>query len=158
CQKAIRIPPDVLGQRAQCPFCKCHFQAPVRTPEGPTEPVLLRRNIFARHKTVFPATLMLLLGLVGLLNNGVLALQSQVSPAVFEANAGDFFEDIASRAPDEEQREAVRARIPTALKWGPLVRAGFAVLGLISVAGAVSMLRKRNYSLALFAGFATMFN
>jgi hypothetical protein len=158
CQKPTRIPPDVLGQTAKCPFCKCHFQAPIRTPEGLTEPVLLRRNVFGRHKTVFPATLMLLLGLVGLLNNGAVALQSQFAPEEFEAHTRDFFEDIANRAPDEEQREAVRARIPGALKWGPLVRAGFAVLGMVSVAGAVAMLRKRAYSLAVFAGFATMFN
>lgn len=158
CQKPIRVPDDVLGQTARCPFCKCHFTAPVRTLEGLTEPVLLRRNLFARSKSVFPATLMLLVGLVGLVNNGVVALQSQLAPDLFEANTRDFFEQIANRAQDEDQREAIRARIPAALRWGPIVRAGFAALGLVSVAGAVAMLRKRAYSFAILAGFATMFN
>jgi hypothetical protein len=118
----------------------------------------MRRNPFARNKTVFPATLMLLVGLIGLVNNGAVALQSQLEPQVFEANTRDFFEQLATRAQDEDQREAVRARIPAALRWGPIVRAGFAALGLVSVGGAVAMLRKRAYSFAVFAGFATIFN
>ena len=158
CQKPVRVPPEVLGQTARCPFCKCHFQAPVRTSEGLTEPVLLRRNLFGRNKTVFPATLMLLVGLVGLLNNGVVALQSQFDPEVFEAHTRDFFEQLAGRAQDDDQREAIRAKIPAALRWGPIARAGFATLGLVSIIGGVAMLRKRAYSFAVFAGFAAMFN
>jgi hypothetical protein len=158
CGKSIRVPADVLGQTAKCPFCKCHFKAPVRTPEGLTDPVLMRRNVFGRNKTVLPATLMLMVGLIGVVNNGAVALQSLIDPEVFEANTRNFFEQLASRAQDDEQRDAIRAKIPAALRWGPVVRTGFAALALASVAGAVGMLRKRVYSLAVFAGFATMFN
>ena len=158
CQKAIRIPDDVLGQTAKCPFCKCHFRAPIRPPEGLTDPVLLRRSIFARNKTAFPATLMLLVGLAGLINNGAVALQSQLDPQVFESNTRDFFEQLATRAQDDQQRESIRAQLPAALRWGPVVRAGFAALGLVSVLGGAVILRKRAYSFAIFAGFATMFN
>lgn len=158
CRKAIRIPEDVLGQTAKCPFCKCHFKAPVRTPKGITEPILLRRNMFARNRTLFPATLMLMVGILGFFNNGLVVLQSQFDPEVFERNTREFFEQLAQRADSDEVKEKYRGWTPIALRWGPVVRAGFALLGLVSIAAAVAMVRRRAYTLALFGSFVTMIN
>jgi hypothetical protein len=158
CQKAIRVPDDVLGQTAKCPFCKCHFKAPVRTPEGLTEPVLLRTNVFARNRTAFPASLMLMVGLVGVMNNAVVALKSQLDHETFEANTRDFFEQIASRTEAEEDRERIRGKIPGALHWRPIVSVVSAALSLVSISGAVALLRRRGYTLALLASFVTMLN
>lgn len=158
CQKPIRVPPDVLGQTAKCPFCKCHFRAPVRTSDGLTEPLLLRRNVFGRHRTVLPATIMLMSGLVGIFSNSVAVLQSQFDPEQFEANTRAYFERVAEQRQAEEDRDRVRAMVPGAIRWVPVVRVAAALLSIFSVAGAVAMLRKRAYSLAIAASFATMFN
>jgi hypothetical protein len=152
------VPEDVLGQTAKCPFCKCHFKAPIRTPEGLTAPVLLRRNPFARNRTAFPALLMLMVGLAGLINNAAVALKSYFDRPAFEASTREFFEQLAGQATSDEDREQIRARLPAALKWGPTVRAASATLSLVTIAGAVAMLRRRVYGLALFSSFVTMLN
>ena len=158
CQKAIRIPEEVLGQTAKCPFCRCHFRAPIRTPEGLTEPTLARRNPFARHRTVFPATLMLMVGLVGFFNNAVVALQSQFDRPAFEASTRNFFEQLAGQAENEEDREALRAKTAGALRWRPAVSIVSALLSLLTIAGAVTMLRRGSHKLAVLASFVTMLN
>ena len=158
CQKTIRVPEVVLGQTAKCPFCKCHFRAPVRTPEGLTDAVLLRRNVFGRHKTVFPATLMLMVGLVGIFSNSIAVLQSQFDPEQFEANTRAYFERVAEQRENEDDRQQIRAMVPGAIRWVPVARTAAAVLSLLSIGGAVAMLRKRAYGLAVAASFATLFN
>jgi hypothetical protein len=158
CQKPIRVPADVLGQTAKCPFCKCHFRAPVRTPEGLTDPVLLRRNLFARNRTAFPAVLMLLVGFTGILNNSVVALKSYFDRPAFEAGTREYFEQLASQAENEDDRERIRAKIPGALKWRPTVSVISGLLSVVTVAGAVAMVRRRGYTVALTAGFVTMLN
>jgi len=158
CQNAIRVPENVLGQTAKCPFCKCHFRAPIRTPEGLTEPTLIRRNVFGQHRMVFPATLMLMVGLVGFFNNAVVALQSQFDRPAFEASTRNFFEQLASQTEKEDERESIRAKTAGALRWRPGVSAVSAMVSLVTIAGAVTMLRRRSHKLAVVASFATMLN
>jgi hypothetical protein len=158
CQKPIRLPEETLGQIAKCPFCKCHFKAPIRTPEGLTDPFLLRRNLFGRNRVVLPATLMLMLGMVGFFNNAVVAIKSQVDRDGFEADTRAFFEQLATKPEKEEDRDAIRARIPAAIQWGPAVRVAAAAFGLVSIVGSITMLRRLAYSFTLLASFVTMFN
>jgi len=105
-----------------------------------------------------PATLMLMVGLLAFFNNGVVVVQSKFDPPVFERNTRDFFEQLASRAESEETKDQIRGRIPMGLRWGPGVRGAFTILGFLSLAGAVAMLTKRAYTLALLGSFVTMVN
>jgi hypothetical protein len=158
CQKTIRVPAEVLGQRAQCPFCKCHFQAPVRTPDGLSEPVLMWRKVPWRRWTVLPATLMLMVGVIGFFNNAVFALQSQFDVKLFEENTRSFFEQLAERTEKEEERDAIRAKVPGAMRWRPTVSVASGLLSLVTIAGAIAVLRHSGYKLAMIASVVTMFN
>ena len=95
CQKAIRVPTEVLGQRAQCPFCKCHFRAPVRTPEGLTDPALVRRNPFANRR-VLPGFMLLFVGLIGLVTNSFQAAKAYIDPQAFEDQLRESFNERPS--------------------------------------------------------------
>jgi hypothetical protein len=154
CSKLIRIPDDVLGQIAQCPFCKCQFDAPVRTADGGlTAPVLRRRNPFGERR-IAPGVLLFFTGLLSLLTNGFQAAEAYVNPAAFEEQTRDFFEKAAERSNAPELRD----KIPVTLEWLPRVRVACALLGLITIAGAVAILRARRHSLAMIGSLAAMFN
>jgi hypothetical protein len=153
CRKAVRIPADVLGQTAQCPFCKCHFRAPIRTPEGLTEPVLIRRNLFA-NRLVAPAIALLFYGLIGLLFNGVQAVRGYTDPDTLEREMRDALENAAERSNMPELRE----KIPPTLKWWPRIRLASAALSLVTIAGAVSMLQEKRHGLAMLGSVIAMFN
>jgi hypothetical protein len=153
CRKAIRVPPDALGQKAQCPFCKCHFRAPVQSPEGLTEPVLIRRNPFANRVTA-PAVALLFIGLIGLVSNGIQTVRTYTDPEQFERQTREVFESAAERSKTPELRD----KIPATLKWWPRIRLASSLLSLVTIAGAVSMLRQRSHGLAMLGSVVTMFN
>jgi hypothetical protein len=153
CKKTIRIPPDVFGQTARCPFCKCHFAAPIRTPEGLTEPVLVRRNLFA-NRVFAPAIALLLYGLVGLLLNGIQVSRSYADPEAVEREMREQLEEAAERS----NRPELRGHIPLTLKWWPRVRLASAALSLVTIAGAVSMLQQKRHGLAMLGSVIAMFN
>lgn len=153
CRKTIRIPSDVLGQTAQCPFCKCHFRAPIRTPEGLTEPVLIRRNLFANRLSA-PAIALLFYGLAGFLFNGLQAARSYANPEVFEQEMRNQLEEAAERA----NRPELREKIDLTLKWWPRIRVASAALSLVTIGGAVSMLQEKRHGLAMLGSVIAMFN
>lgn len=153
CQRPIRVPDDVLGRRARCPFCKCHFRAPVRTPEGLTAPQFLRRNPFADRR-VLPATFLLVAGVMGLLTNGLQVAQAYLDPDAFREQTRDFFDRAAERSKTPELRD----QVPVTLEWLPRFRAVCAGLSLVTTAGAVSMLRARRHGLAMLGSVFAMFN
>jgi hypothetical protein len=146
CQKRIRIPDEVLGQTAKCPFCKCQFRAPIRTPEGLTDPVLIKRNPFAASRTFGPGAVLLFVGLLGLFTNLVDLAKTYSDPEAFarqtrEAFAGRF---------DEWTEFTV--------KWRPRAVWGFAALSVVTAAGGMAMLRKRKHSLAMIGATAAFFS
>jgi len=153
CQKAIRIPPDVLGQRAQCPFCKCHFRAPIRTPEGLTEPALLRRNPFGNRR-ILPGVMVLFVGCIGLVTNAFQAAKAYADPQAFEEQTRESFE----RAADQSKTPEIRDKIPMTIVWLPRVRIVSAALSLVTIAGAIAMLRARRHGLAMLGSIVTMLN
>jgi hypothetical protein len=153
CRKVIRIPPDMLGQTAQCPFCKCHFRAPIRTPEGLTEPVLVRRNPFA-DRVVAAAVVLLFYGLIGLVLNGIQAVRGYTDPEAIQREMREQLEDAAERT----NRPELREHIPLTLKWWPRIRLASAALSLVTIAGAVSMLQQRRHGLAILGSVIAMFN
>jgi hypothetical protein len=153
CRQVIRLPAEVLGQTAQCPFCKCHFRAPIRTPDGLTEPVLIRRNLFAK-RAFAPGIALLLYGLLGLLFNGVQAVRGYADPETLNREMRDELEKAAERTNTPELREMIE---PT-LTWWPRIRLASAALSLVTIAGAVSMLREKRHGLAMLGGVTAMFN
>lgn len=153
CRKPIRIPTDVLGQRARCPFCKCHFKAPVRTPEGLTDPVLIRRNLLA-SRVAPPAVALLFIAILSLVVNGVQTVQTYADPERFEQQTRDTFENAA----EKYNRPELRDKIPATLVWWPRIRLASALLSLVTIAGAVSMLRHRRHGLAMLGSVVAMFN
>ena len=154
CQKTIRIPDDVLGLRAQCPFCKCHFRAPQRTADGLAEPQLVRRNPLASRLTL-AGTVLLFIGLIGFFSNGVLTLQSFLAPEEFAKAMRDAFEGMAEKSEDGDR---IRAQIPAIIKWRPWITLVSGLLSLGTAAGAIAMLRQRYHGLAVTGCFLTMLN
>jgi hypothetical protein len=154
CQKAIRIPNDVLGQTARCPFCKCHFRAPIQTPEGLTDPVLLKRNPFARSRTFGPGALLLFVGMVAILTNIVEQAKMYADPEGFAKRTREDFAEMALRgnAPQLEEYGEIT------VKWLPVARWGFAGLSLLTAAAGIAMLRQRRHGLAMIGSVAAMFN
>lgn len=146
CQKPIRVPEEVLGQTAKCPFCKCHFKAPVRTSEGLAAPALIKRNPFAASRNFGPGALLLFAGLLGLLTNVIDLTKTYADPEAFAQQTRDAF---AGRF-DEWTEFTV--------KWRPRAVWGFALVSLLSAAGGFALLRLRWHSLAMIGAAAAFFN
>jgi hypothetical protein len=147
CQKPIRVPADVLGQRAQCPFCKCHFRAPVRADDGTlSPPVLLRKNPFAQSRTYAPGVALILVGLLGMMSNGLRVAHAYSDPEEFARQTRETFE----KAGFPEAERTVR--------WMPLARVGFLVMGALVVGGGVAMVRRRWHGLAMIGGVSALFS
>jgi hypothetical protein len=154
CEKPIRLPDEVLSRTARCPFCKCHFRAPIRTPEGLTDPVLIKRNPFAASRTFGPGALLLFVGMVGTLTNVAEIAKTYADPEGFAKRTRDDFAEMARRgnAPQLEDYGEVTIR------WMPVARWGFAGLSILNGAAGIAMLRRRWHSLAMLGGVAAMFN
>jgi hypothetical protein len=148
CQKPIRVPPDVLGQRAQCPFCKSHFQAPVRTADGTlTTPTLVRRNPFGQSRTFGPGAALIFVGLLGVITNTVQVVRAYADPDEFERQVRRDLEQM--NLADYVERT---------IRWMPMVRAGFLILSALVFAGGVATLRKRRHGLAMLGSLGALFN
>src|SRR5262245_7261912 len=146
CQKAIRVPSEVLGQRAQCPFCQCHFQAPVRADDGSlTAPRLIRRNPFARSRTFGPGMGLVFVGLLGMVSNGVQVGRAYSDPEKFAEQTREFFQQ--AKLPDPERT----------VKWMPVARVAFLALSILVAAGGVAMLTQRLHGLAMLASVGALF-
>jgi hypothetical protein len=155
CQKSIRVPDDVLGKRAQCPFCTCQFRAPVRTPGGElTAAVLLRKNPFAESRSLGPGVLLMVVGLLSTLTTGVDIARASADPEAFAAKTREYFDQLAENRKSPELREFGE----TTLRWLPVARVLFLSLGLLTAAGGLSMIRQRRHGLAMMGSVAAFFN
>lgn len=155
CKRPIRIPAEVLGQRAQCPFCKCHFRAPIRNSEGGlTTPSLIRRNPFAQSRTFGPGALLMFVGLVGLVANAANIARTYADPEAFAKQTREDFAEMARRGDSPKLEEYGEVTVT----WLPIARIGFLALSLLTTAGAIAMLRQRRHGLALMGSVAALFN
>lgn len=148
CKKPIRVPDEVLGQTAKCPFCKCHFQAPVRSQDGKlTTPQLTRRNPFAGSRTFGPGVLLIFLGLLGLLSNARIIGRAYSDPEMFADQT-------------RQQLESVKLDdyVDRTIKWMPTVRIGFLALNLLVIAGGISAIAQRWHGLAMIGSAAALFD
>lgn len=155
CAKPIRVPDDVLGKRAQCPFCKSHFRAPIRSADGSlSTPVLFRKNPFAESRTLAPGTLLILVGLLSVLTSSVDIARSSADPEAFAAKTREFFEQMAEKQKSPELRDIGE----TTIKYLPVARIVFLILGLSTVAGGLATVRRRYHGLAMLGSVAALFN
>lgn len=155
CLQSIRVPEEALGQRAQCPFCKCHFEGPIRQPDGSlTAPALIMRNPFARSRTVAPGVMIFMVGSLGFLINSITIAQAYSDPEAFAGRTRDYFEELAEKSKAPELREWDEFTI----KWWPIARIGFLCLSALNVAGGIAMIRQRYHSLAMLGAVGSLFN
>jgi hypothetical protein len=155
CKTSVRVPADVLGKRAQCPFCHCHFRVPVRVADGSlAAPTLVRRNPFVESRTFGPGVLLMLVGLLASLTSTVDIARSLADPEEFAARTREYFDQIAEQRKSPELREFGE----TTVKWLPVARFGFLALGLLTTAGGIAMVRERYHSLAMLGSLAALFN
>lgn len=147
CQKTIRIPTDVVGQRAQCPFCKCHFRAPTRTADGSLTPAkLIRRNPFAESRTFGPGVALIFVGLLGTLTNAINVARAYSDPEEFARQTREAFEKRGL------------PNVELTIEWMPVAQIGFLILSGLVVAGGVAMIRRRWHALAMVGSVCALFN
>jgi hypothetical protein len=155
CAKTIRVPDDVLGKRAQCPFCQCHFRAPVRGNNGElSAPVLLRQSAIQSSPTLAPGFLLVIVGLFSMLMSGADIARSYADPEAFAAKTRDDFDEMAKRRESPELRDFGEFTI----KWLPIARIGFFALGLMTVVGGIALVRQRYHGLAMLGSVSALFN
>jgi hypothetical protein len=144
----------VLGQRAQCPFCKCHFQAPIFNAEGSlSEPRLHRASPFANRR-VTPAIILLFASVLGAGQNLLQVGQASFDPQAYEEQTRQQLEKAKEQFDDPNQRNIVERT----LTWRPRIQIASAVLSLVSLAGSIAMLRARRHGLAMLGSVVGMFN
>lgn len=70
CRRPLKLPSAAVGKPGHCPHCKAAFDIPAN-PDGSPGPVRLRRAI--PRLLIYPAFVLLMLGLAGTLVNGYLS-------------------------------------------------------------------------------------
>jgi hypothetical protein len=101
-----------------------------------------------------PAICLLFVGILGLVSNAIQAAGAYSDPEAFEKQTREFFDNAAEKSKTPELRD----KIPVTLVWLPRVRVLFACLSLVTISGAISMLRARNHGLALLGSMVAMLN
>jgi hypothetical protein len=180
CGRTLRVPEDMLGRPVKCPVCGLTFSVPAGAPEpSPVSPASeaaqapipshlpspedygapqdefgeaqpLRDPDRAGALLTLPAILLLMVGVLGFLAN--------VIEAVFVATRLRFPEPPPAHPPHDPMEQ---------LQWmaqggtGPMllvIAAIFAIVSLLVIVGAVQMLRRRTYALAVAGSVLAMVN
>lgn len=176
CGKSVRLPDEMLGGQAVCPYCKSLFIAPTRLADGTLTPASLRRrNPFNQSRAYAPGLFLALFGSLSLIWNGAHAVEAIADPAKFEKLTREDFaqmsewvkksalkdkdaEDPAVIAEAEEAAANFNQKADTTIKWLPGVRVFFVGLSVLSLFGGIGMIRKRWHSVAMLGSVAAMFN
>jgi hypothetical protein len=159
CGKPLQLPSDWLGTTTTCPHCKCYFNAPTKKADGTlTEPYLLRRNPFAQSRTVLPGLLLVMFSLFTLFINSVQMVRTFADLEQFAQRTKEDFEQQAKQREKEEDKQAMLDLIPVTIKWLPWLRVVFVLMSLVSLAGGIALIRRRNHVLALFGSFLALFH
>jgi hypothetical protein len=160
CAHLLRVPLDWLGQAVQCPECQARFQAPIRSGERLTDPVLLSRPTPPTPQKrpkfdallLLPAFGLLFCGTMGIIVNGVMSFKvfdpvtgkewaSNLVPALRQAGFG------AEEPPEDRDKNDAEwaTRIVNTLRW---VSPAATLLSAVVFAGGLSIAFRWNYRLA----------
>jgi hypothetical protein len=179
CNHKVRVPEELLGQPVQCPLCGLIFVTPTRGPAGPQPPVVLpappqmpeqgfRAPVFPpgilpspevpeediRSLVRGPATLLLMVGVVGWLMNAYRAYEIKslgVDGVAREvAQLHDAFPFVFPVEPIGSPEFFYNTQLGLSLIFL------FICTGILI--GAGQMLRLRHYRMAVLASVLAMFN
>jgi hypothetical protein len=172
CNFRLRLPPDLYGHEVECPQCHTRFNAPVpqaapllRSPPGREYDAGSAAGVDAAPAPQAPgggytaaAICLLVTALLGALSNGWTAVSfvaARANPAEFDR---EFDRQMNQQHKDmsPEQREQIKQIMTTAKDYGPGAFAGLAALNLLSALGAIMMLMRRGYWLAVLGCLAAL--
>ena len=170
CRHVVRVPVGWLGQTVQCPECRATFTAPVRENGRLTDPVLISAPARAagpsparnRLTLTFAGVGLVLVGLVSFGMNGFV-LAKFLAPDGGKAWLRERLPDIrrlglappAGEGDPAADDERAAAELAPKLLWAWPAAMGLAAL---TVAGGVSLVRRRNYRLAQLGCAAAALN
>lgn len=161
CNHKLRIPEELMGKPVQCPECKSVFIAPPPNPEGGTSaaiqssspsPPSFQPSEFERPeppqtgdsdgKVLAPAFTLLAVSLLGVLLNAVELLLTIFEPNLMKQMMAGF-------------KPPPGMDITTLQLIG---RSVFLLVSFVAALGAVSMMKRTLYPLAIIGSFAAIFN
>ena len=174
CNHKLRVPADLLGQPVECPQCHARFTAPirpdaapqVRAADGPAADYAHAyaddreaREYRGRGLLTAPAVCLLVIGVLALGTNGYIianGLLIQANPALFEQELQNQLDKNPGINPKQRQEiaDTFTADFFAGLcKWfGGLSLAA----ALLTVFGAIAMLARRMYWLAVLGAIAAL--
>ena len=114
CKAPLQVPAASVGKPAHCPHCRAAFDLPAKADGTPDEPTL-RRTM--PRTLVYPAFLLLMLGLAGTVVNGILTAQFLLIPGSDLAFARGRVQEVrlaqlqveVGKKPPEDWEHAPRA-------------------------------------------------
>jgi hypothetical protein len=167
CRHDVQVPESLLGQPVRCPDCKAYFTAPLRDADGnlgPAEllqavpPALPRRRPVERPveapSLLLPGILLLLVGVIGTLVNGVGAFQFWTQPEAAKRNMVAQLDQIMKNA----QQNVNPNQLKETAEIMPLVVTVFFLISLAPLFGAIAMLRMRMWWLAMLGSLVAIIN
>lgn len=169
CRHVVRVPTDWLGQTVQCPECKATFTAPVRENGRLTDPVLISAPAPVAGPRPERTGLILTCAGVGLAFVGLASVALNVWAMAQFAGTGEGGRELvkaqlpmlrgAGFAPPAGDDPAADEKVAAELapKVFRVLPVGV-VLALVTAAGGVSMVRRRNYRLAQLGCLAAVVN
>jgi hypothetical protein len=169
CNHKLRLPPELMGQSVECPQCHSHFTAPPRAhlPAAPQPPVAApayaddadAQVYRGRGRLTAPAVCLLIVSLLSGLNLFVLAFGASVDadPAEFRNQFRAQMDRNPNLTPQQRQQFEEIAKNPEPIIWWSYVIGGGSLAAAVLTAlGAIAMLARRMYWLALLGAFAAL--
>jgi hypothetical protein len=165
CGRQVRVPESLLGQAVRCPECKVYFKSPICDAEGrlgtselmpdPAASLHYRQETGKRPgmseaPTFVPALFLLLVGITGLGANGFLSVVFVTDPDRGIEAIKEGAKITKMEVSDDDAKRGVeiyRIVFPVG-----------AACNLISLLGAISMMRMRMWSLGVVGSVVAMFN
>jgi hypothetical protein len=168
CGFQLRLPTELYGTTVECPQCHTRFTAPVPAAQPPAVRPPPGREYDANAPTISdayghdvppagagltaPAVCLLVTSLIGVIFSGYTAIafvQVKNQPAEYDKAV----QDAIAKNPKmtAEEQEVFKQWAKLALDYGPPTCGTLFGLNLVTAFGAMQMLRRRMYGLAIFA-------
>jgi hypothetical protein len=162
CSFRLRLPAELSGQEVECPQCHNRFTAPpsnaMRPPPGreydavarPVDDYTAQAPASGGASLTAPAVCLLIMSLLGVFGNGYFAASFLIlkgDPAAFDKAMNEAIDKNPNIQPD--QREQAREMMNLARDHGAASFGGLAALNLLTVLGAIMMLLRKGYWLAV---------
>jgi len=174
CDHKLRVPAELLGQSVECPQCHAHFTAPLRADMPIVRPAPLPSPVAApayaddtearahrgRAMLTAPAVCLLIVSVLsGLLNVFVLlfGMSVEADPAEFRDQFRVQMDRNPNLTPQQRQQFEELAKNPEPIIWWSYVIGGGSLAAAVLTGlGAIAMLTRRMYWLALLGALAAL--